>query len=110
MATGVMVFSFLGTTVGWKPADAAQAAADKVFGPWVNGLALAITSEVARQPAGSLVRVPRISVAGDSCGLQPLGLLVDMRFISHACVGHGIINKSGCMQCRDATAFTAQQQ
>ncbi|WIA38461.1 hypothetical protein OEZ86_001784 [Tetradesmus obliquus] len=57
---GVMVFTFLGSTVS-----------DKVFGPWVNGLALAIWIYTAANISGGHLN-PAVTFSTLICGFYPL--------------------------------------
>jgi len=57
---GVMIFSFLGTTVN-----------DKVHGPWVNGLALAIMVYTAANISGGHLN-PAVTISSLLCGFYPL--------------------------------------
>ncbi|KAF8061944.1 Nodulin-26 [Scenedesmus sp. PABB004] len=57
---GVMVFTFLGSTVS-----------DKVFGPWVNGLALAIWIYAAANVSGGHLN-PAVTFSTLICGFYPL--------------------------------------
>jgi len=57
---GVMIFSFIGTTV-----------TDKVFGPWANGLALAIMIYTAANISGGHLN-PAVSFSALLCGFYPL--------------------------------------
>lgn len=57
---GVMIFSFLGTTVS-----------DKVHGPWVNGLALAIMIYTAANISGGHLN-PAVTVSSLLCGFYPV--------------------------------------
>eukprot|EP00775_Hariotina_reticulata_P007751 gene7751-7950_t len=57
---GVLIFSFLGTTVD-----------DKVFGPWVNGLALAIMIYTAANISGGHLN-PAVTISTLMCGFYPV--------------------------------------
>lgn len=57
---GVMIFAFLGTTVD-----------DKVHGPWVNGLALAIMIYTAANISGGHLN-PAVTISTLLCGFYPV--------------------------------------
>eukprot|EP00775_Hariotina_reticulata_P002360 gene2360-2666_t len=57
---GVLIFAFLGTTVD-----------DKVFGPWVNGLALAIMIYTAANISGGHLN-PAVTISTLLCGFYPV--------------------------------------
>lgn len=57
---GVMIFAFLGTTVD-----------DKVHGPWVNGLALAIMIYTAANISGGHLN-PAVTISTLLCGFYPI--------------------------------------
>ncbi|WIA41373.1 hypothetical protein OEZ86_004965 [Tetradesmus obliquus] len=72
-ASGVLIFSFLGTTV-----------TDKVHGPWVNGLALAICIYMAANISGGHLN-PAVTMSTLLCGFYPL--LHSMLYIALQIVG-----------------------
>ncbi|WIA41374.1 hypothetical protein OEZ86_004966 [Tetradesmus obliquus] len=70
---GVLIFSFLGTTVS-----------DPVHGPWVNGLALAICIYMAANISGGHLN-PAVTMSTLLCGFYPL--LHSMLYIALQIVG-----------------------